>query len=251
MTMWLPAADGHRGPVYRRLPIHRHGRPTGHAAGRCRGCRDRALADHLGVTVTTLPAPTRRRRGAGVFRGMSAAHLHSRAESEEPAGESGTLDSQRQRLMPERNVSPRRTCSRRVAAVDAAARLRAPRWPPAPSSGDGGMAGGLGLATIPSGSRSLPGTTRVGDRVRRPAQACETVLRRSSLRRGAGARAPAAPAHARRGDTTPRACVPTPRRRLPQDAGARALLHSALQTPRQHDVREAAPADRAVAAATG
>src|SRR3982750_3063525 len=106
MTMWLPNLEGRRGPVYRAIA---DAIDEGVQAGTLRaGARlppHRDLADHLGVTVTTIT----RAYTEAARRGLTSGHVGRGTfirgnESEDPT-DSGILDLSINILMPDQEVA--------------------------------------------------------------------------------------------------------------------------------------------------
>ena len=249
--MWLPNLEGRRGPVYRAIAdaIDEDVQSGALRAG-ARLPPHRDLADHLGVTVTTIT----RAYTEAARRGLISGHVGRGTfiRGQEPRGA-------RRRRRPARPQHQRPDARQgggqpRVApvpapraAVDAAARLRAA---PRATCGTGRRwrrgSARLGLAADPEQLVLTAGAQHAlaGD-VRRAAQAGRHGAGRGAdLLRRAAARAAAAPEDARRGDGRRRAAARRARRRLPHDAGARPLLHAAAAEPDVGgDVREAPPAD--------
>jgi DNA-binding transcriptional MocR family regulator len=104
--MWLPRLDGYRGPVYRAIA---DAIDTDVQQGTLRaGARlppHRDLADHLGVTVTTITRAYAEAARRGLISGHVGRGTFIRGqESEEPAGERGALDLSVNMLMPDKEV---------------------------------------------------------------------------------------------------------------------------------------------------
>ena len=106
MTMWLPNLDGRRGPVYRAIAdAIDEGVQNGTLRAGVRLPPHRDLADHLGVTVTTITrAYTEASR-----RGLTSGHVGRGTfirghESEERASENAPFDLSINILMPDKEA---------------------------------------------------------------------------------------------------------------------------------------------------
>jgi DNA-binding transcriptional MocR family regulator len=106
--MWLPNLEGRRGPVYRAIAdAIDEGVQDGTLRAGARLPPHRDLADHLGVTVTTIT----RAYTEAARRGLSSGHVGRGtfirgAEPEDLANDTGLLDLSINVLMPDAEVAP-------------------------------------------------------------------------------------------------------------------------------------------------
>src|SRR5688572_26658449 len=106
MTMWLPTLDGRRRPVYRAIAdaIDEDVQKGILRAG-ARLPPHRDLADHLGVTVTTITRAYTEASRRGLISGHVGRGTFIRGqEADEPANDSGLLDLSINILMPDQEV---------------------------------------------------------------------------------------------------------------------------------------------------
>src|SRR5215216_3420979 len=107
MTMWLPVLEGRRGPVYRAIAdAIDEGVQNGALRAGVRLPPHRDLADHLGVTVTTIT----RAYAEAARRGLTTGHVGRGTfirgnEAEERASESAPFDLSVNILMPDKEVA--------------------------------------------------------------------------------------------------------------------------------------------------
>ena len=106
MTMWLPVLEGRRRPVYRAIAdAIDEDVQTGALRAGARLPPHRDLADHLGVTVTTITRAYAEASRRGLISGHVGRGTFIRGqESEEPAGDTGPLDLSINVLMPDKEV---------------------------------------------------------------------------------------------------------------------------------------------------
>jgi DNA-binding transcriptional MocR family regulator len=105
MTMWLPTLDGRRRPVYRAIADaidEDVQKGTLRAGARLPPHRD--LADHLGVTVTTITRAYAEASRRGLISGHVGRGTFIRGQEAEAAGEAGPLDLSMNILMPDKEV---------------------------------------------------------------------------------------------------------------------------------------------------
>src|SRR5947207_11244249 len=106
MTMWLPNLEGRRGPVYRRIA---DAIDEDVQAGRLRaGARlppHRDMADHLGVTVTTVTRAYTEAARRGLISGHVGRGTFIRGHELEDAPASGPIDLSINILMPDKEVA--------------------------------------------------------------------------------------------------------------------------------------------------
>lgn len=105
MTMWLPTLDPRRRPVYRAIADAIDDdvqKGTLRAGARLPPHRD--LADHLGVTVTTITRAYAEAARRGLISGHVGRGTFIRGQEAEAAGESGPLDLSLNILMPDKEV---------------------------------------------------------------------------------------------------------------------------------------------------
>lgn len=105
MTMWLPALDGRRRPVYRAIAdaIDEDVQKGVLRAG-ARLPPHRDLADHLGVTVTTITRAYAEAARRGLISGHVGRGTFIRGQEAEAQAETGVLDLSLNFLMPDREV---------------------------------------------------------------------------------------------------------------------------------------------------
>src|SRR4051812_29577300 len=107
MTMWLPDLEGRRGPVYRAIAdAIDEGVLNGTLRAGARLPPHRDLADHLGVTVTTIT----RAYTEAARRGLTSGHVGRGTfirgtESEDLGNDTGLLDLSINILMPDQEVA--------------------------------------------------------------------------------------------------------------------------------------------------
>jgi DNA-binding transcriptional MocR family regulator len=106
MTMWLPEIDGRRGPVYRRIADAidedvQNGRLR--AGARLPPHRD--MADHLGVTVTTVTRAYTEAARRGLISGHVGRGTFIRGQELEETSASGPIDLSVNVLMPDKEVA--------------------------------------------------------------------------------------------------------------------------------------------------
>src|ERR1044071_9832604 len=107
MTMWLPNLEGRRGPVYRRIAdaIDEDVQKGALRAG-ARLPPHRDLADHLGVTVTTITRAYAEASRRGLISGHVGRGTFIRGtEAEESEYEAGVLVLSINILMPDKEVA--------------------------------------------------------------------------------------------------------------------------------------------------
>jgi DNA-binding GntR family transcriptional regulator len=104
MTMWLPNLDGRRGPVYRAIAdaIDRDVQNGALRAG-ARLPPHRDLADHLGVTVTTITRAYAEAARRGLISGHVGRGTFIRGQ-EADEDDNGLLDMSINVLMPDKEV---------------------------------------------------------------------------------------------------------------------------------------------------
>ena len=106
MTMWLPNLEGRRGPVYRRIA---DSIDEDVQAGRLRaGARlppHRDMADHLGVTVTTVTRAYTEAARRGLISGHVGRGTFIRGQEVEDAPGNGPIDLSINILMPDKEVA--------------------------------------------------------------------------------------------------------------------------------------------------
>src|SRR3954469_16903934 len=105
MTMWLPELDGRRGPVYRAIAdAIDEGVQNGTLRAGTRLPPHRDLADHLGVTVTTIT----RAYTEAARRGLTSGHVGRGTfirGNEPDEREDGPIDLSVNVLMPDKEVA--------------------------------------------------------------------------------------------------------------------------------------------------
>src|SRR6185295_10399148 len=106
MTMWLPNLDGRRGPVYRRIAdaIDEDVQKGSLRAG-VRLPPHRDMADHLGVTVTTVTRAYTEAARRGLISGHVGRGTFIRGQELEDQPASGTIDLSINILMPDKEVA--------------------------------------------------------------------------------------------------------------------------------------------------
>jgi DNA-binding transcriptional MocR family regulator len=104
--MWLPSLDGRRGPVYRAIAdaIDRDVQSGALKAG-ARLPPHRDLADHLGVTVTTITRAYTEAARRGLISGHVGRGTFIRGHEAEEGADAGLLDMSVNVLMPDREVA--------------------------------------------------------------------------------------------------------------------------------------------------
>src|ERR1043166_2801760 len=106
MTMWLPNLEGRRGPVYRRIA---DSIDEDVQAGRLRaGARlppHRDMADHLGVTVTTVTRAYTEAARRGLISGHVGRGTFIRGQEVEDAPANGPIDLSINILRPDKEVA--------------------------------------------------------------------------------------------------------------------------------------------------
>src|ERR671934_2302609 len=103
MTMWLPELDGRRGPVYRAIADaidEAVQQGTLRAGTRLPPHRD--LADHLGVTVTTITRAYTEAARRGLISGHVGRGTFIRGSEPEDAADQGPIDLSINVLMPDK-----------------------------------------------------------------------------------------------------------------------------------------------------
>src|SRR6266545_17009 len=106
MTMWLPNLDARKGPMYRAIAdaIDQDvQRGTLRAGARLPPHRD--LADHLGVTVTTITRAYQEATRRGLIAGHVGRGTFIRGTDIEDASEDGPIDLSLNVLMPDKEVA--------------------------------------------------------------------------------------------------------------------------------------------------
>ena len=106
MTMWLPNLDGRRGPVYRRIAdaIDEDVQKGSLRAG-ARLPPHRDMADHLGVTVTTVTRAYTEAARRGLISGHVGRGTFIRGQEIEETSASGPIDLSINILMPDKEVA--------------------------------------------------------------------------------------------------------------------------------------------------
>jgi DNA-binding transcriptional MocR family regulator len=106
MTMWLPNLEGRRGPVYRRIAdaIDEDVQKGNLRAG-ARLPPHRDMADHLGVTVTTVTRAYTEAARRGLISGHVGRGTFIRGHEIEEAAASGPIDLSINILMPDKEVA--------------------------------------------------------------------------------------------------------------------------------------------------
>ena len=106
MTMWIPNLDGRRGPKYRAIAdaIDEQVQQGALRAG-TRLPPHRDLADHLGVTVTTITRAYTEAARRGLISGHVGRGTFIRGNEPEDAPAQGPIDLSVNMLMPDKEVA--------------------------------------------------------------------------------------------------------------------------------------------------